>query len=76
MIESIWKKFNQQLLAFIRFKVKDKSVAEDILQDVFIKVFQNLDSLQDKEKLRSWLYSISRNAIYDYYTHDTSRCVF
>ena len=67
MIEQIWKEFNRQLLAFILNKVIDKSSAEDILQDVFIKVYQNLNTLEDKEKLRSWLYSITRNAIYDFY---------
>ena len=67
MIDRIWKEFNRQLLAFIINKVNDKSIAEDILQDVFIKVYQNVGQLEDKEKIRSWLYSITRHAIYDLY---------
>ncbi len=67
MIEKIWKEFNKQLLAFIISKVKDKSIAEDILQDVFIKVHQNIASLESKDKLSAWLYTISRNSIFDYY---------
>ena len=67
MIENIWKEFNKQLMAFIVSKVKDKSVAEDILQEVFIKVHQKITSLENKQKLTAWLYAICRNAIYDYY---------
>ncbi|RYV03241.1 hypothetical protein SOPP22_05720 [Shewanella sp. OPT22] len=67
MIEKVWKEFSQQLLAFIVNKVSDKSIAEDVLQDVFIKVYQNIETLEDKDKVRPWLYSITRNAIYDLY---------
>lgn len=67
MIEKIWHKFHQQLLAFIISKVTDKACAEDILQDVFIKVIKSIQQLQDDEKLQSWLYQICRHSIIDYY---------
>ncbi|NRB42979.1 MAG: sigma-70 family RNA polymerase sigma factor [Pseudomonadales bacterium] len=67
MLEVIWHDFHRQLLLFINTKVRDKAAAEDILQDVFIKVDKNLHSLQDDDKLTSWLYQICRNAINDYY---------
>lgn len=67
MIEKIWQTFHQQLLGFILGKVNNKACAEDILQDVFIKVIKNIDQLQDEEKLQSWLYQICRHSIIDYY---------
>ena len=65
--EEIWNEFNKQLLGFIQSKVNNKDTAEDILQDVFIKIHLKTDSLSDKTKLQSWLYQITRNAIIDYY---------
>jgi RNA polymerase sigma-70 factor (ECF subfamily) len=70
--EVIWSEFGQQLLSFIRYQVKDNSIADDILQEVFIKILFNIDSLSDQSKLRSWIYQIARNQIFDYYRKDKS----
>ena len=45
MLDKIWQEFHSQLLAFIVHKIKDKDAAEDILQDVFIKVHQKLGNV-------------------------------
>jgi len=67
MVEAIWRQFHQQLLAFIDSKVNDRAIAEDILQEVFVKVYQKLDLLTEQDKLQPWLYQICRNTIIDYY---------
>ncbi|WNC69212.1 RNA polymerase sigma factor SigZ [Thalassotalea nanhaiensis] len=67
MIETIWKNFHQQLFNFINSKVNDPATAEDILQEVFIKVHKNIENLSSTDKLQSWLYQICRHAIIDYY---------
>jgi RNA polymerase sigma-70 factor (ECF subfamily) len=66
-IESIWIKYYDQLLNFILKRVSDKATAEDILQNVFLKIISNIDSLHDSTKLKNWLFQISRNAIIDYF---------
>lgn len=63
----IWEDFSQTLGDFIRKRVNDPADAEDILQDVFIKIHTRIDTLQDGERLVPWLYQITRNAIIDYY---------
>jgi len=55
-----------KLAAFIRSKIAEDAV-DDLLQEVFIKIHSRIDSLKDNEKLESWLYQITRNAITDYY---------
>ena len=65
--EQIWIDFNQQLLGFINSRVNNKSTAEDILQDVFLKIHLNAKKLKEETKLQSWLYQITRNAIIDFY---------
>lgn len=66
-IPDLWTEFSQQLLLFIKSKVKNPYDAEDILQDVFIKIYQNVDKLEDHSKLKSWLYRITKNTIIDFY---------
>ncbi|MEW6586503.1 MAG: RNA polymerase sigma factor SigZ [Nitrospirota bacterium] len=66
-IEEIWNKYHSDLLAFIRKRINDKVAAEDILQDIFIRVHSRIDTLENRSRLESWLYQITRNAIIDFY---------
>ena len=65
--ETIWNDYHEQLYAFIRSRVADVSAAEDILQDVFLRVHAALHSLRERTKLQSWLYQVARNAVIDHY---------
>ena len=66
-LEHIWHEFAEKLGQFIRSRVSDPATAEDILQDVFVKIQQRLGQLQDPAKLQSWIYLIARNAVIDHY---------
>lgn len=66
-INYIWKEYHDQLLDFIRKRVKDHADADDILQEVFIKILSKIDTLKDSDKLKNWLYQITRNTINDHY---------
>jgi RNA polymerase sigma-70 factor (ECF subfamily) len=65
--EQVWEDFHAPLQQFIRRHVSDGSTAEDILQDVFLKIHQRIETLKDVQKLESWLYQITRHAIIDSY---------
>ena len=43
------------------------NVADDVLQDVFLRIHTRMVTLQDSECLEAWIYQIARNAIIDYY---------
>jgi RNA polymerase sigma-70 factor (ECF subfamily) len=63
--EQVWQDFKDGLKGFILSKVKNEDVADDILQETFIKVHLNLRSLKDETRLKSWIYQITRNTIQD-----------
>lgn len=67
MTEKIWNEFNGQLLGFIKSKVNNDVLAEDLLQEVFIKIHRGISFLKDNSKITNWVYQITRNAIIDYY---------
>ena len=70
--EDAWKTYREQLYLFIVKRVQDHFVAEDITQDVLLRVYTHLDSLDSREKFLPWLYRIARNAIADYYRRSRS----
>jgi RNA polymerase sigma-70 factor, ECF subfamily len=46
-----WDDLFEELVAFVFSKVKDKPLAEDIVQDVFIKVHTKSDQLKEADKI-------------------------
>jgi RNA polymerase sigma-70 factor, ECF subfamily len=65
--EEIWDAFHTPLQQFIRRRVPDDPTAEDLLQEVFLKIHQHIGRLKDAHQLESWLYTLTRNIIVDYY---------
>lgn len=55
------REFSQPIYWQIRRLVQDHDDANDILQNVFIKVWQNLDLFRGEAKLSTWLHKIAIN---------------
>lgn len=54
-------------LAFVQRRVKDAAVAEDLLQEAFMRGINNAASLREEGALLGWFYRILRNAVIDYH---------
>ena len=65
--EAVWLTLHDRLLRFIRARVEDDAVAEDILQEVFLRIHARIGSLRDEERLEGWVWQITRNAIADHH---------
>ncbi|WP_024771066.1 sigma-70 family RNA polymerase sigma factor [Aquimarina macrocephali] len=65
--ESIWEEYKKPLLNFIKTKIGDKDIGEDILQDVGIKLYTALRKSEKINNHKSWLFQVTRNTIADYY---------
>lgn len=72
-VSLLYNDFHQQLLRYVKSKIRSKEDAEDILQNVFIKIASNVDKLEDQVKVKSWMFTITRNAIIDYYRVNAKR---
>ncbi len=65
--EQIWKAFIQKMRRFVSRNVSDPDDAEDIVQEIFLKLHSRIGTLRDDTRVTPWLYRIARNAIVDYY---------
>ncbi len=65
--EGLWGNFSHELLQFITSKVHESYDAEDILQEVSMKIFKHIDQLEKRSAIKSWLYTITKNTIIDFY---------
>lgn len=67
IIADAWSAYKDSLLKFVQSRVKSRAVAEDIVQEVFVKAILRSDGLNDTSNLRAWLYQVTRNQIIDYF---------
>lgn len=63
----LWNDFNKKLLNYIESKVVNTHDSEDILQNVFIKVFNSIEQLENQDAIKPWIYRITKNTIIDFY---------
>ena len=66
-IKVLWLQLHAKLKTFILNKVRDEEAAEDLLQEVFIRIHTKIDTLHDDSKIQAWIYQITRNLISDYF---------
>ena len=62
----IVKKYQERLYWHIRRMVVVHEDADDVLQNVFIKVWKGLDSFRGESQLSTWLYKIAANETYTF----------
>ncbi|MBN4065723.1 sigma-70 family RNA polymerase sigma factor [Candidatus Amoebophilus asiaticus] len=55
------QKYQKRLYWHVRRMVIDHDDADDVVQNVFIKVFKSLDKFKEESKLYTWLYKIATN---------------
>ncbi|MFD2034372.1 RNA polymerase sigma factor [Belliella marina] len=67
--EVLVEKYQSRVYTTIYLIVKDQGVAEDLLQDVFVKVVQTLnsDKYNEEGKFQPWLMRIAHNLAIDYF---------
>ena len=58
---------HREFLGFLQSRVGSRALAEDILQDAFVRGIGKQGSLRDDESAVAWFYRILRNAVVDHY---------
>jgi len=64
--EAIIKKHADNVFAVALMMVNDRSLASDISQDVFIRIYKGLHTFKGKSDISTWIYRITKNVCYDY----------
>lgn len=63
--ERIYAEYSQRLLGALIKMVMSENVACELLQDVFIRLWNNRDKIDPEKSLRSYLFRIAENITYD-----------
>ncbi|MBS0657923.1 MAG: RNA polymerase sigma factor SigZ [Verrucomicrobia bacterium] len=66
-VESLWREFARPLRAFLRSRVRNDADADDLLQNVFLRIQRGAQQLRDPARLQGWVFRIARNALADHH---------
>ncbi len=67
--EVILNRYKQKVFTYINIQVKDKTIANDIFQDTFLKVLNSLrkKKYNHEDKLLAWIIRIAHNLVIDFF---------
>ena len=66
-LQDIWVELGGRLRRFVAKRIADPATAEDVTQDVMLKVQSQLHDLHPNDRLPAWVFRIARNAVIDHY---------
>lgn len=65
--EQVWQDFRLQIRSFLLRRVRDEALADDLLQETFIRIHRGLESIRIPGRVLPWLLRVARNVISDHY---------
>jgi RNA polymerase sigma-70 factor (ECF subfamily) len=60
-LNEIYARYGPMLLGFLRARAGNQQLAEELLQDVMLAVWNNADKFEGRSKVKTWLLVIARN---------------
>ncbi|ASV69155.1 RNA polymerase sigma factor SigX [Cytobacillus sp. FSL W7-1323] len=65
VFDELYTKYHQDVFQFLFYMVRDRELAEDLMQEVYIRVLKSYDKFEGKSSEKTWLFSIARNVAID-----------
>lgn len=66
-VESLWRTFHEQVHAFVLRRVPSAIDADDVVQDIFLRIHQGINNLRADHQVQAWVFTIARRTIADFY---------
>ena len=67
VFDELYQKYHQDVFQFLFYMVRNKEHAEDLVQEVYIRVFKSHQRFEGKSSEKTWLFSIARNVAIDFF---------
>jgi RNA polymerase sigma-70 factor (ECF subfamily) len=66
-LTEIYDQYYQRIRKFILHTVRNEWIADDLVQETFIRINNNLENVREASKLQSWIFRIAYNICQDYF---------
>ncbi|HLP16711.1 MAG TPA: sigma-70 family RNA polymerase sigma factor [Bacteroidota bacterium] len=65
-LSHLYTRYRERLQRYCTGLLKDRDVAEDVVQNVFLKLHTGQDSIRNGQALERWLFTVARNEAYTF----------
>jgi RNA polymerase sigma-70 factor, ECF subfamily len=72
VFEEMYEKYHQDIFNFLFYMVKNREQAEDLVQEVYIKVLRSYKHFEGKSSEKTWLFSIAKHVAIDFFRKQKS----
>lgn len=69
----LYDEYHQDVFQFLIYLVKNRHISEDLMHEVYIRVFRAYDRFEGKSSEKTWLFSIAKNVAIDHFRKTTVR---
>lgn len=69
----LFDRYNKRIFNFLATMTNDRDAAEDLTQNVFLRMIKYRNSFKDESRFQPWIYQIARNVFSDHYQAQKSR---
>ena len=63
----LYDEYHQDVFQFLIYLVKNRHLSEDLMHEVYIRVFRAYDRFEGKSSEKTWLFSIAKNVAIDHF---------
>ena len=63
----LFERYNKRIFNFLARMTMDRELAEDLTQNVFLRIIKYRNSYREGNKFQSWIYQVARNVFTDHY---------
>lgn len=64
--ERLYEEYHQSIFQFLFYMVRNRQVAEELVQEVYIKVLNSISSFEGRSSEKTWIYAIARHVGVDW----------
>ena len=64
--ESVYRKYQRPIFRYVRARISNPDIAEEITQEVFLKAYKAEDTYNEEYAYSTWLWTIAKNAVFDH----------
>lgn len=67
VFDELYDKYHHDVYKFLFYMTKNKEQAEDLTQEVYIRILKSFHSFEGKSSEKTWIFSIARNVAIDFF---------
>lgn len=72
-VSLLFERYHKRIFNFLARMAMDRVLAEDLTQNVFLRIIKYRSSYREGSKFQSWIYQVARNVFSDHYQANKNR---